>query len=80
MKPKIAFLVYLPLKQRRSNNSFVGNGNTGAMVVESVLIDNGLDVGRCTPETAHKQDIVLVSFTSNYDVVSFYKAVALRNT
>lgn len=78
LKPKIAFLAYAPLKQRRSNNSFEGNGNVGALVVESVLKSNGLDVARCTPESAHKQDVVLVSFTSNYDVVSFYQAVALR--
>lgn len=80
LKPKIAFLVYLPLKERRSNNSFIGNGNAGALVVENVLKEAGLNVGRCTPETAHEQDVVLVSFTSNYDTVSFYQAVALRPT
>lgn len=79
MKPKIAFLVYEPLKQRRNNNSFQGNGNTGALVVESALASSGLDVGRCTPETAHRQDVVLVSFTSNYDVLSFYQCVARRD-
>lgn len=78
MKPKVAFLVYAPLKQRRADNSFEGNGNLGALVIEGVLKDKGVDVGRCTPESAHKQDLVLVSFTSNYDVISFYQAVALR--
>lgn len=78
MNPKISFLAYHPLKQRRENNSFEGNGNTGAIVIENVLKANGLNIGRCTPETAHKQDVVLVSFTSNYDVVSFYESVAKR--
>lgn len=78
MKPKVAFLVYAPLKQRRENNSFEGNGNAGALVIENVLKTNGIEVGRCTPEMAHKQDLVLVSFTSNYDAVAFYEAVANR--
>lgn len=71
-------MVYAPLKQRREDNSFDGNGNIGALVIESVLEAHGIDVGRCTPEMAHKQDIILVSFTSNYDVISFYEAVAKR--
>lgn len=75
---KVAFLVYAPLKQRRADNSFKGNGNTGALVIENVLKKKDFNVGRCTPESAHKWEIVLVSFTSNYDVISFYQAVALR--
>lgn len=47
-------------------------------MIENVLKANGLNVRRCTPETAHNQDVVLVSFTSNYDVISFYAAVARR--
>lgn len=78
MKPKVSFLAYAPLKKRRADNSFEGNGNVGAMVIEGVLRGNGINVGRCTPESAHNQDIVLVSFTSNYDVISFYQSVALR--
>jgi len=78
LKPKVAFLVYLPSKQRRSNNSFEGNGNIGALVIEDILKKNGIPIDRCAPEMAHKYELVLVSFTSNFDILAFYKSVAKR--
>src|SRR3990167_4353774 len=77
-KVRIAFLVYAPLKQRRTDNSFEGNDNIGAKIIEDVLKRAGFVVGRCSPETAHEWELVLVSFTSTYDVLSFYHQVALR--
>lgn len=77
MKPEVAFLVFEPLRERRKDDSFVGNGNIGALIVEQVIQKAGISVGRCSPETAKEYKLVLVSFTSTYDVLSFYKQVAL---
>lgn len=76
-KTDIAFLVYEPLKQRRADNSFDGNDNIGALVVADVLQRAGHAVGFCSPETAKDYRIVLVSFTSTYDLIAYYRAVAL---
>ena len=74
---EVAFLCYEPLKQRRADNSFDGNDNIGAYVVIDCLRRSGIDVGFCSPETASKYRVVLVSFTSTYDLISFYQEVAL---
>lgn len=76
-KPDVAFLVFAPLRQRREDNSFDGNDNIGAKVIADVLERAGIPVGYCSPETAHHHRVVLVSFTSTYDVLAFYQAVAL---
>jgi hypothetical protein len=78
MSCDVAFLVYRPLKQRRKDNSFDGNDNVGAYVVKDCLERSGLSVGFCSVETAHKYRVVLVSFTSTYDLISYYQNVALR--
>lgn len=75
--PDVAFLVFGPLRERRKNNSFEGNGNLGALVIEDTLERAGIDVGRCSPETAHEYRLVLVSFNSTYDMLSFYQQVAM---
>lgn len=74
----VAFLAYHPLKQKREDNSFDGNGNFGAKTIADVLARAGIAVGYCSPESAHEHKVVLVSFTSTYDLIAFYKAVALR--
>jgi len=74
----IAFLVYAPDRQRRKNNSFDGNDNVGAYVIIEVLERAGHKVAFCGPATAHRYRVVLVSFTSTYDLYAFYRAVALR--
>lgn len=79
-KPRMAFLIYAPLKERRKNNSFIGNGNIGALVVKDMLQKSGYDVGWCVDDTAHKYDIVLVSLTSTHDVFALYRAVAPLST
>jgi radical SAM superfamily enzyme YgiQ (UPF0313 family) len=76
-KADVAFLVYEPLKQRRKDNSFDGNDNIGAKVIEAVLKAHGIAVGYCSPQTANQYRLVLVSLTSTYDVYAFYQAVAL---
>lgn len=78
MKPEIAFLVYEPLKQRHTNNSFDGNTNIGAYVVKDLLERVGHAVSFCTASTARQYRLVLVSFTSTFDVFSFYRHVALH--
>jgi hypothetical protein len=75
---EVALLVYKPLKQRRKDNSFDGNDNVGAYVVKDCLERSGINVGFCSPDTAHKYRVVLVSFTSTYDLISYYQNVALR--
>ena len=84
----VAFLVYAPDRDRRNScdrlrkqkkvKSFESNGNAGAQVVIDVLKKNGVEVGFCSVNTAHKHKIVLVSFTSLYDILAFYKSVALN--
>lgn len=76
---KIAFLVYDSIKAaHRADRSFDGMSNIGAKVIEDVLAKNGYQVDRCVPETAHEYNLILVSFTSVFDMLSFYRAVALR--
>lgn len=74
---KVAFLAYYPLKKRQDNNSFEGNYNIGANVIMDVLNRYNIKVEICTPDTAQKYNIVLVSLTSEYDILSLYQAVAL---
>lgn len=73
----VAFLVYKPLRQRRKDNSFDGNDNIGAKVIESVLRSGGINVSFCSPNNASKFRVVLVSMTSTNDLYAFYKAVAM---
>jgi len=61
MQSEIAFLAYYPEKKRSKNNSFEGNYNIGANVIMDVLKRKGLDCGICTPDTANKYRIVLIS-------------------
>jgi hypothetical protein len=77
-KPDIAFLVYAPLRQRRQNNSFDGNTNIGAFVVQDILERAGYAVGFCSVATARNYRLVLVSLTSTYDVYAYYRTVALH--
>lgn len=72
-----AFLVYAPLKERRKDNSFDGNDNIGAKVIADVLRRAGIEVGYCSPESAHEHRLVLVSLTSTHDVYAYYQAVSL---
>lgn len=78
MQSDIAFLAYSPEKKRSKNNSFEGNYNIGANVVMDVLRrKNIINIDICTPDTAHKYQVILVSMTSDYDCLALYKAVAL---
>jgi radical SAM superfamily enzyme YgiQ (UPF0313 family) len=69
--------MYYPHRQRQDNNSFEGNYNIGANVIMDVLRRRGFECNFCTPDTANKFKIVLVSFTSDYDCLAFYKSVSL---
>jgi radical SAM superfamily enzyme YgiQ (UPF0313 family) len=75
----VAFLCYWPYKKRQDNNSFDGNYNIGANVIMDALRRNGINCEFCAPETAKEYKAVLVSFTSDYDCMAFYKSVCLRN-
>jgi hypothetical protein len=77
MPSDIAFLAYYPTKKRQDNNSFEGNYNIGANVIMDVLKRKGINCDICTPDTAYKYQIVLVSLTSDYDLLALYRAVAL---
>lgn len=74
---EIAFLCYRPLKQRQDNNSFEGNYNIGANVIIDVLRRNNLECVFCTPLTASNYKVILISFTSDYDCISFFRSVSL---
>lgn len=64
-KVKVAALVYPPWKQaRRKDDSFDGLSNVGMYLLIHELNKAGIDIGFCYPESAHKFDLVLVSFTS----------------
>jgi len=80
MQSDIAFLAYYPEKKRSKNNSFEGNYNIGANVIMDVLKRKGIACDICTPDTAQKYKIVLVSLTSDYDCLALYRAVALLPT
>lgn len=80
MQSDIAFLAYYPEKKRSDNNSFEGNYNIGANVIMDVLKRKGIDCDICTPDTAQKYKIVLISLTSDYDCLALYRAVALLPT
>lgn len=76
MDKKIAFLVFPDwLSPRRDNKSFDGVSNIGAYMLMDVAERNGISIGFCSVDTAFEQDIVLVSMTSQFDVLSFYKTV-----
>ena len=76
----IAFLAYYPAKQRQSNNSFQGNYNIGANVIMDVLRRKGIDCDLCTPDTAKNYQVVMLSLTSDYDMIAFYRSIALLPT
>ena len=80
MQSDIAFLAYYPEKKRSDNNSFQGNYNIGANVIMDVLRRKGITCDICTPDTAQKYKIVLISLTSDYDCLALYRAVALLPT
>ncbi len=62
--------------KRHKDTSFEGTGNQGAIVVSmDIMKETGEEVLHCVPETAKNFDIVLVSFTSNYDMIAFARAV-----
>lgn len=76
---KIAFLIFDGENagaKRHKNSSFLGLGNSGALIVAmDIERATGIVVDNCIPETAYKYDLVLVSFTSNYDMIAFARAV-----
>jgi radical SAM superfamily enzyme YgiQ (UPF0313 family) len=80
MQSNIAFLAYYPEKKRSDNNSFEGNYNIGANVIMDVLRRKGINCDICTPDTAQKYQVVLISLTSDYDCLALYRAVALLPT
>lgn len=74
---EVAFLVFLPPRTRRAKNTFDGNSNIGASVIADLLHEAGIKLAYCPPELAHEYRLVLVSLTSSYDVLTFYRHVAL---
>lgn len=73
----IAFLVFKKFfcDSNRKNKSFDGQSNIGAYIIKDVLERNGYKVDFCSPETACKFNIVLISLTSSYDVLNLLKSV-----
>ncbi len=80
MQSEMAFLAYYPEKKRSDNNSFEGNYNIGANVIMDVLRRKGVECDICTPDTAQKYQVILISLTSDYDCLALYRAVALLPT
>lgn len=71
LKTKIAFLVYNSWSQRRGDNSFDGKFNIGVQMLSNVLQNNKIEINYCDVNTAKRYDLILVSFTSVYDILSF---------
>lgn len=72
---RIAFLI-IPDWQKNGrilNQSFDGVGNTGAYVIIHQLRRAGLEVGFCTADTADEYDVVCISITSSFDILSLCK-------
>ena len=69
---RIAFLIIPDWQKngRTQNQSFDGVGNTGAYVLIHQLRRAGIDVGFCTIDTADEFDVVCISLTSSFDVLS----------
>jgi hypothetical protein len=78
----VAFLVYHGAEKdsRRKSNSFDWNSNAGAYMVMDCLRRAGIEVGFCSPETAHQHKVVLVSLTSTFDVLNLVHAVGRLST
>lgn len=79
--PKIAFLVVPDFQKsgRTVNESFDGVGNVGAYVCIDQLRRRGVDVGFCSFDTASEYDVVCISLTSSYDVLSLWKNLRFRS-
>lgn len=79
MGKKIAWLIFDGVNagaKRHKNSSFLGLGNAGAIIVgRDIKAQTGIEVEYCVAETANKYDIVLVSLTSNYDIIAFARSV-----
>lgn len=69
-KTKIAFLSYPPIKGDRHDFNFKSLKNFGASMIIDVLFNAGYDVKITDKENAKKYDIVLISFTSNLDMIA----------
>lgn len=70
--PKTAFLVYDAWREpRRKNKSFDGLSNIGAYLLLDVCNRYGINIEFCSVDSANKYEVVLISFTSNYDVLAY---------
>lgn len=69
-KTKIAFLSYQPIKGDRHDFNFKSLKNFGASMIIDVLFNAGYDVKITDKENANKYDIVLISLTSNLDMIA----------
>ena len=79
MEKKVAFLVFSDWKKsRRKNGSFDGVSNIGAYMLIDVAERAGIKIGFCSVDSAREYDIVLVSLTSIYDMLAFYRDVRLH--
>ena len=73
----VAMLVYeRHEKARRKASHYDALENIGAHVVRDALERAGIDVAYCSPESAHKYRVVLVSLHSMHDNYNFIRAVA----
>lgn len=79
MEKRVAFLVFPDWKKtRRKNGSLDGVSNIGAYMLIDVAERAGRHIGFCSVDTATQNDIVLVSLTSIYDMLAFYREVRLH--
>lgn len=74
---EIAWLIYKPLKKRRKDESFDNYDNIGAKVIIDVLNRNGYELDYTDIYNVVNYKLVLISFTSQYDIIKFYKDVNL---
>ncbi len=69
-KTKIAFLWFPPIKGDRHDLNFKSLKNFGASMIIDVLFNAGYDVRITDKENASKYDIILISLTSNLDMIA----------
>lgn len=72
-----AWLVYrLHKADRYGRDAWIGRQPIGVKVLHEVLTTAGRQIGTCSPRAPHPR-VVLVSFTSEHDVLAFYRQVSL---
>jgi len=74
--PKTAFLVYKTWREaRRKDSSWDNLSQIGPYMLIDTLMRAGIKVEFCSADSAKNYELILVSLTSNYDILAFAREV-----